>query len=54
MNETKAILIGKELLPNNFKLTFKNQAEKEYFLILHENQKEIYSQLELNQVYSYT
>jgi hypothetical protein len=54
MNKTKATLISKEPLPNNFKLTFKNQAEKEYFLILHEEQKEIYSQLELNQAYFYT
>jgi hypothetical protein len=54
MNQEKATLISKEPLPNNFKLTFKNQAKKEYFLILHENQKEIYSQLELNQTYLYT
>ncbi len=49
----KATLIKKELLPNNFKLTFKNQ-ENTQFLILHEEHKEIYSQLELNQEYFYT
>lgn len=53
MSKIKATLIRKEPLLTNFKLTFKNQAEKEYFLILHENQKEIYSQLELNQAYFY-
>jgi len=48
----KATLIRKEVLPNNFKLIFKDQ-EKEYFLFLHEEHKEIYSQLELNQEYFY-
>ena len=49
----KATLIKKELLPNNFKLTFKDQGNTQ-FLILHEEHKEIYSQLELNQEYFYT
>jgi hypothetical protein len=49
----KATLIKKALLPNNFKLTFKNQ-ESTQFLILHEEHKEIYSQLELDQEYFYT
>ncbi|KLL02743.1 MAG: hypothetical protein MRECE_48c006 [Mycoplasmataceae bacterium CE_OT135] len=49
----KATLIKKELLPNNFKLTFKNQGDTQ-FLILHEEHKELYSQLELNQEYFYT
>jgi hypothetical protein len=49
----KATLIKKELLPNNFKLTFKNQANTQ-FLILHEEHKELYSQLKLNQEYFYT
>jgi len=49
----KATLIKKELLPNNFKLTFKN-SESVRFLILHEEHKELYSQLELNQEYFYT
>jgi len=49
----KAILIKKELLPNNFKLIFKDR-EKKYFLFLHEKHKELYSQLELNQEYFYT
>jgi len=54
MSETKATLISKELLPTNFKLVFRNQNGAKQFLILHENQKEIYSQLELNQAYFYT
>jgi len=54
MNQFKSTLIKKETLPNNFKLTFKNQIGKEYFLILHGNQKEIYNHLELNQDYFYT
>lgn len=49
----KATLIKKELLPNNFKLTFKN-SESVQFLILHKNKKKIYEQLELNQEYFYT
>ena len=49
----KATLIKKELLPNNFKLTFKN-SESIQFLILHKEHKKIYSQLELNQEYFYT
>ena len=49
----KATLIKKELLPNNFKLSFKNQGSIQ-FLILHEEHKEIYSQLELGQEYFYT
>jgi len=49
----KATLIKKELLPNNFKLIFKDQ-EKEYFLFLHEEHKQLYSQLEINQEYFYT
>jgi len=49
----KATLIKKQLLPNNFKLTFKNQ-ENAQFLILHEEHKELYNQLELNQEYLYT
>jgi hypothetical protein len=54
MSEIKATLIHKEPLPNNFKLVFRNQRGAEQFLILHENQKEIYHQLELNQAYFYT
>lgn len=49
----KATLIKKELLPNNFKLTFKN-SESVQFLVLHKNKKKIYEQLELNQEYFYT
>lgn len=49
----KATLIKKKPLPNNFKLTFKNQ-ENTQFLILHEEHKEIYSKLELDQEYFYT
>ena len=49
----KATLIKKELLPNNFKLSFKNQGSIQ-FLILHEEHKEIYSKLELDQEYFYT
>lgn len=49
----KAILTKKELLPNNFKLTFKS-SESTQFLILHEEHKEIYNQLELNEEYFYT
>jgi hypothetical protein len=49
----KATLIKKEVLPNNFKLTFKS-LESTQFLILHEEHKEIYSQLEINQEYIYT
>ncbi|KLL02746.1 MAG: hypothetical protein MRERV_72c001 [Mycoplasmataceae bacterium RV_VA103A] len=48
----KATLIKKEILPNNFKLTFKNQTNTQ-FLILHEEHKELYTQLELNQEYFY-
>ena len=54
MSEIKATLIHKEPLPNNFKLVFRNQSGAKQFLILHENQKEIYHQLELNQAYFYT
>jgi len=54
MSEIKVTLIHKEPLPNNFKLVFRNQRGAEQFLILHENQKEIYHQLELNQAYFYT
>jgi len=49
----KATLIRKEVLPNNFKLIFKN-LESTQFLILHKSKKEIYNQLELNQEYFYT
>lgn len=49
----KATLIRKKLLPNNFKLIFKN-LESTQFLILHKSKKEIYNQLELNQEYFYT
>ena len=54
MNQFKVTLIHKEPLPNNFKLVFRNQSGAKQFLILHENQKEIYHELELNQVYFYT
>jgi hypothetical protein len=49
----KSTLIRKEVLPNNFKLIFKN-SESTQFLILHEEHKEIYSKLEINQEYTYT
>ena len=48
----KATLIRKEVLPNNFKLIFKS-LENTQFLILHEEHKEIYSELEINQEYIY-
>jgi hypothetical protein len=54
MKKAKATLTKKEALPNNFKLTFRNQEEKEYFLILHKSKNEIYNQLEINQDYSHT
>ena len=54
MNQFKVTLIHKEPLPNNFKLVFRNQSGAKQFLILHENQKKIYHQLELNQAYFYT
>ena len=54
MSEIKATLIHKEPLLTNFKLVFRNQSGAKQFLILHENQKEIYHELELNQVYFYT
>jgi hypothetical protein len=49
----KATLIKKEILPNNFKLTFESQ-ENTQFLILHEEHKELYNRLELNKEYFYT
>lgn len=49
----KAILIRKELLPNNFKLIFKS-SENAQFLILHKEHKKTYNQLEINQEYFYT
>lgn len=49
----KAILIKKEPLTNNFKLSFKSPKSVQ-FLILHEKHKKIYNQLELNQEYFYT
>jgi hypothetical protein len=54
MSEIKATLISKEPLLTNFKLVFRNQIGTKQFLILHESQKEIYHQLELNQEYLYT
>ena len=52
--DTVATLIKKEPLPNNFKLIFRNEAGKECFLILHEDKREIYNQLEINKDYFYT
>lgn len=54
MKKAKATLIKKETLSSNFKLTFRNQAEKEYFLILHKSKNEIYNKLEINQDYFHT
>jgi hypothetical protein len=49
----KAFLIRKEKLKRNFKLTFASKNGKEYFLILHEDKKNIYNQLSEKHYYYY-
>jgi hypothetical protein len=50
----KALLIRKEKLKvKNFKLTFVSKNGKEYFLILHEDKKNIYNQLSEKHYYYY-
>jgi hypothetical protein len=52
--KSRGILVNKEQLKSNYKLTFENNDEKKLYLILHETKRQIFNYLKIGLNYSFS